>query len=229
MTLKAVILASTEPASIKALDYGAPTLVQSLPCGDCWIATEDTTLVVERKTLADLLASIRDGRLFDQAARLVSQSKWCYEVITELPVVRSGYIFLNGKMTEWKWSSVQGALLTIEEMGIDVIWWPDGYPQCLEWLANRSRDTVHVKPQKRDTTMQSQAETILCALPGIGDGRADALLAHCGTAAFALQFLTGDGGGSVPDVGPGTKTAARAALGLDDNSMLAVISKGETA
>ena len=167
MTLKAVILASTEPASIKALNYGVPTMVQALPCGDAWLATDTQTLVIERKTLSDLLASIRDGRLFDQAARLVSQSKWCYEVITELPVVRSGYIFLNGKMTEWKWASVQGALLTLQEMGVEVVWWQDGYVECLKWLAGRDRDAVHVKPQKRDVIMQSPAETILCGLPGI--------------------------------------------------------------
>jgi len=225
--LKAVILDSKEPAAIKALDYGVPTMTQSLPCGDAWLATEDTTLVVERKTLPDLLASIRDGRLFDQAARMVAQSKWSYEVITELPVVRSGQIFLNGKLTEWKWSSVQGALLTLGEMGVEVIWWQDGYVQCLEWLAGRDRDTVHVKPQKRDVVMESPAETILCALPGISDGRAGALLEHCGTAAFALQFLTGNGGGSIPGIGPGIKTGVRSALGLDDSLVLAVIGKEE--
>ena len=229
MTLKAVILASTEPASIKALDYGVPVLTQALPCGDAWLATDNTTLVIERKTLSDLLASIRDGRLFDQAARMVSQSKWCYEVVTELPVVRSGYIFLSGKMTEWKWASVQGALLTLQEIGVEVIWWQDGYVECLKWLAGRDRDTVHVKPQKRDIIMQSPAETILCALPDIGDGRASALLKHCGTAAFALQFVTGDGGGSVPGIGPGVKAAVRNALGLDDSLTLAVISKEKTA
>jgi len=229
MTLKAVILASTEPQSIKALDYGVPMLVQPLKCGDCWLSTGTQTLVIERKTLSDLLASIRDGRLFDQAARMVSQSKWSYEVITELPVVRSGLVFINGKLSDWKWASVQGALLTIQEMGVEVVWWPDGYVKCLEWLAGRDRDTVHVKPQKRDVVMESPAETILCSLPGISDGRAGALLEHCGTAAFALQFLTGNGGGTIPSIGPGTKTAVRSALGLADDLVLTVVGKEETA
>ena len=229
MTLKAVILASTEPASIKALDYGVPAMVQALPYGDAWIAADGCTFVVERKTMADLLASIRDGRLFTQAAAMVGGGLWCYEVVTELPVVRSGLVFLNGKLTDWKWASVQGALLTIQEMGIEVVWWQDGYVECLKWLASRDRDTVHVKPQKRDVVMESPAEIILCALPGIGDGRAGALLEHCGTAAFALQFLTGNGGGSIPGIGPGTKTAVRSALGLDDSLVLAVIGKSDAA
>jgi len=227
--LKTVILASTEPARIKALNCGVPTMVQALPCGDAWLATDTETLVIERKTLSDLLASIRDGRLFDQAARMGAQSKWSYEVITALPVVRSGMVCLDGKLTEWKWSSVQGALLTIEEMGIEVVWWQGGYVECLKWLASRDRDTVHVKPQKRDVIMQSPAETILCSLPGISDGRAGALLEHCGTAAFALQFLTGNGGGPVPGIGPGTKTAVRNALGLADDLVLTVVSKEEAA
>ena len=96
MTLKAVILDSREPVWVQELNFGVPKSITALPSGDAWLATEDTTLVCERKTLADLLASIRDGRLFTQAAAMVQQSVWSYEVVTELPVIRSGCVWAGG-------------------------------------------------------------------------------------------------------------------------------------
>lgn len=230
MTLKAVVLDSREPQWVQELDLGVPSSVTTLPIGDAWLAAEDTTLVVERKTLADLLASIQDNRLFTQAAAMVQQSAWSYEVVTELPVIRSGCVWAGGKLTNWKWSSVQGALMTLQDIGVQVVWWPNshqGYADALKFLADRDRQPVKVHPQKREVVMQSQAEAILCGLPGISDGRAGTLLEHCGTAAFALDFLTGNGGGSVPGIGPGTKSAVRQALGLPDDLRLAVIDRQE--
>ena len=228
MTLKAVVLDSREPTWVQELNFGVPKSITALPIGDAWLATEDTTLVVERKTLADLLASIRDGRLFTQAAAMVAQSAWSYEAVTELPVVRSGCVWVDGKLTNWKWSSVQGALLTVQDIGVQVVFWPEsrqGYADALKFLADRDRGPVKIRPQKRDIIMQSVGESILCSLPGISDGRAGALLEHCATTAWALDFLTGNGGGSVPGVGPGTKQAVRQALGLPSDLRLAVINK----
>ena len=228
MTLKAVVLDSREPQWVQELDYGVSKSITALPIGDAWLATEDTTLVVERKTLNDLLASIRDNRLFTQAAAMVSQSVWSYEVVTELPVIRSGCVWAGGQLTAWKWSSVQGALMTLQDIGVQVVFWPNshqGYADALKFLADRDRGPVKVHPQKRTAVMQSDAEAILCSLPGIRDGKTEILLKHCGTAASALDFLTGNGGGSVPGVGPGTKEAVRQALGLADGLRLAVIDK----
>jgi len=228
MTLKAVVLDSREPVWVQELNFGVPKSITALPIGDCWLATEDTTLVVERKTLADLLASIRDGRLFTQAAKMVSQSVWSYEVVTEMPVVRSGKVWINGELSKWLWTSVQGAILTLQDIGVETVYWPSsgqGYADALKFLADRDRGPVKVHPQRREVVMQSAGESILCSLPGISDGRAGTLLEHCATTAWALDFLTGNGGGSVPGVGPGTKQAVRRALGLADGLRLAVISK----
>ena len=232
MTLKAVILDSNDVSAapwLLELDWGCPFRKDRLLVGDAWaVAADNATFIAERKTMSDLLASIRDGRLFTQAAAMVQQSAWSYEVVTELPVVRSGFVWAGGKLTNWKWSSVQGALMTLQDIGVQVVWWPEskqGYADALKWLASRDRGPVKIHPQKRDVVMQSQAETILCSLPGISDGRAGTLLEHCSTTAWALDFLTGNGGGSVPGIGPGTKSAVRQALGLADDLRLAVIGK----
>ena len=50
MTLKAIILDSREPKWARDLDLGVPKTITALPAGDAWLATEDVTLVVERKT-----------------------------------------------------------------------------------------------------------------------------------------------------------------------------------
>ena len=231
MTLKAVILDSREPDWVKSLTFDVPVTVQALPTGDAWLAVEDATIIVERKTLPDLLGSIVDGRLFDQASRMVQASPWCYCVITGMPSIRSDCLFVDGRMTNWSWNSVQGATATLQELGVVVLWRPTGYEayrETLEWLARHNRGPIMLR-QKRETVMQSPAEIVLSALPGISDGRADALMRHCGSAAFALQYLTGEGGGTVPGVGPGTKQAARKALGLPEDLQLAVISKEEAA
>lgn len=230
MTLRAVVLDSREPTWVQELDFGVPKSITSLPIGDCWLATEDTTLVVERKTLADLLASIRDGRLFTQAAKMVSQSVWSYEVVTELPVIRSGCVWAGGQLTAWKWSSVQGALLTLQDIGVQVVFWPNshqGYADALKFLAGRDRSTVKVHPQKRDVVMQSAGESILCSLPGISDGRAGSLLEYCGSAIEAIQFLCGNSKDGVPGIGPAIKAGTRQALGVPDWAEPRLVSKEE--
>jgi len=236
MTLKAVILDTNEVSKNVApwlldLDWGCPVSKADLVVGDAWLATGDAqTLVIERKTMSDLLGSIDDGRLFTQAAAMVQQSAWSYEVVTELPVVRSGCVWASGKLTNWKWSSVQGALMTLQDIGVQVVWWPEskqGYADALKWLASRDRGPVKVHPQKREVVMQSQAEAILCALPGISDHRASALLEHCRTAIEAIQFLCGSNGGNVPGIGPGIRASTRQALGVPDWAEPRLVSKEE--
>lgn len=241
MTLKAVVLDTNEVSENVApwllkLDWGCSVSQANLGIGDAWLATSDAkTLVVERKTLSDLLGSISDGRLFTQAAAMVQQSVWSYEVVTELPVIRSGCVWAGGKLTNWKWSSVQGALLTLQDIGVQVVFWPEsrqGYADALKFLADRDRGPVKVRPQRREVIMQSPAEQLLTAISGIGDTKAPALLKHCGCAAQALCFLAdGDGGGETywPKDAPRITTADRAstkrALGLPDDLRLAVIGK----
>jgi len=227
MTLNAVILDTREPESITKLTFDVPTSTQALPCGDAWLSTDTGIVIVERKTASDLLGSIMDGRLFDQASRMTKASPWSYVVITEIPIVRSGYVWTSGRITKWRWASMMGALLTVQEMGVGVmfLYAPTQYKAALVRLANRNRDEVR-PPPKRKGVMQSPGELILSSLPGISEVRARALLDHCGSAAWALMYLCGDRGGEVPGIGPATREGARRALGLDDELMLSVIMKG---
>lgn len=211
------LIDSREPQNIQQLGT-----VQTLPVGDAWIAGPDAVLIVERKTIADFCASIADGRLFNQVAEMRKMSPWCYVAVVGLPVVSGDRVVIGGKVTGWLWNSVQGAMLTVQELGANVVFAASDleYGNTLQWLARRARGPVPIAA-RRDVAIQSPAEQVLCALPGIAQGRAEALLQHCGNVAFALQALTD--GERVPGVGPSTKNAVRSVLGLPPEMRLAVM------
>ena len=225
--LVAAMIDNREPPHIQAIKIGSVTpMVQMLPTGDAWLACDDVNLVIERKTVSDLLASIADGRLLEQCPRMTQASPWCYVVVTGMLACQNGYVVNGGQVTQWQYRSVMGALLTVQELGVEIVFC-DGdadYANTLGWLADRKRDTIKVKPQRRDVTLQSPAETLLCALPGISEKRAADLLHYCGTAAWAINYLTQDDNpNSVPGVGAGTRAAARSVFGLADNEFLSVL------
>ncbi len=224
--IRAVIIDSREPEDIRSLRFGqAPVSVQALPCGDAMLATDEAMILVERKTLSDLLASIADGRLLAQAAEMIQVTPWSYLVIEAMPQVMGGLVHVNGRATQWQWTSVQGALLTVQELGVSPVWIEAGhYAETLTWLATRNRGPVRTE-RKREAVMTSPGEIILTALPGISDVRAQALLKHCGTAAMSLVYLTGNADHKVPGVGPATMQGARSALGIPDDMQLELLTK----
>lgn len=225
--LNAVMIDNREPPYIQRITVGdVVPAVLALPTGDAWLACNDANLVIERKTIADLLASIADGRLLEQCARMVQASPWCYVVVAGYLAVKSGMIVNDGQVTQWQHRSVQGALLAVQDLGVEVVYC-DGdrdYAATLEWLARRDRGTITIRPQRRNAVMQSPAEALLCALPGVSEIRAAELMRYCGTVAWALSYLTDDDNpNSVPGVGPGTRAKTRQALGLADNEYLGVL------
>jgi ERCC4-type nuclease len=227
MPIQAVLIDSREPPWVQALRFNpAPVAVQELPAGDACLATSDAMILVERKTPSDLLGSIADGRLFAQVAEMRKQTPWVYVVVTGTLDCASGMVCLGGKVTSWNWLSLQGALATVQELGATVVYCGNDneYSNTLTWLATRSHSTVRTDA-KRDTTTVTPSEAILAALPGISEVRAAALLKHCGSAAWALSYLSGGTDHKVPGIGPSTQQAARAALGLADDLTLEVVTR----
>lgn len=232
MTLKAILLDSREPPWVQGLGFGdVPVSVDALTAGDAWLLVEDATIVVERKTFSDLLSSIQDEGLFDQAARMVKLSSWRY-----LVVQGRGYLSQDGERLShaggvvWNVHRVEGALATVQQMGVAVVRigaQPHNYHAALLWLAGRKRGEVKVAP-RREAVMQSPGERLLCALPGIDEVLAQALLKHCSTAAWSLVYLAGEGGGKVPGIGPVKKEATKQALGLEDNQTFEIHIKEAT-
>ena len=222
MGIVSAVIDAREPDWVKSLTFGGvPTLVMQIDT-DLLLTTDDGTLIgVERKSVSDFLSTLGDDRLFPQLAKLRELTPWAYLALCgSLIPAAGGKTFANGIETGWNWASVQGALLTVQEMGIHVLQIASDheYERAMTTLANRDRSAVRVQPA-RETAVLSDAEVILTSLPGIGPDKAKRLLDYCGSVAWALAYLTDLTWTkeSVPGVSTGLKRKIRQALGIEDD------------
>lgn len=165
-------------------------------------------LLVERKTLSDLVQSIIDGRLFHQAKRLV-------EAEHAAALVLEGSF--RNLQTEMRWEAIQGALVTVSLFfGLPVLRTrnPDDTARVLAYAARQQlaveTDTLvrHGRRPKRKAALQS---FILQGLPGVGSKRARQLLAHFGSVEGVMSATT-DALVEVEGLGLQTAERIRAAL-----------------
>jgi len=231
MAISAIMIDQREPDHIKAqFPDAAITLLQA---GDAWVACDDGhILLIERKTGDDLLNSLKDGRLLEQIGRLVEnrinqqlqgkpQNYWPYLVITgTLSPDHNGKVF-TGRATGWNWNAVQGALLTVQEMGCYVIHCPSDteYANTIKMLGNRNRkEVIDILPQKEALPVDAKS-VFLMGLPGIGLDRARQILEWSGgILAHAIVGLT-DLEIKSP-VGDVTRQKIRAFLGLRERQTI---------
>lgn len=228
MSITAAFVDSHEPSWVQSLTFGsAMTAVTALDYGDLLATCDDGALIaVERKTADDLLGSLSDDRLWPQLAGIKAQTQWAYLVICgRLEPAANGNTLTDRGETKWPWASVQGALIKAQELGVFVVQCASDqdYESTVIRLSARSHsDTVVITPAKAPKLL-SEGEQILLSLPGIGPEKVGAIMDYCGTAAWALQFLTDlDSNERVPGVGPGIKRRIRTALGLKDDLGLQV-------
>lgn len=199
--------------------------LDSLGRADLLIATAGGHMLgVVYLDIAGLLSAIRTKELQPRLIGVKQRWPWCYLVISPPPSLMGDGRLKNsrGESSGWSWEAVQGALLTVQEMGVPVLWIQHAslVPETLERLARRERGPVRAAPL-RDGLFYSEAAQVLMALPGIGEAKADALIEYCGSAADALLALTCDAMDGPPGIGPETRRAARAALGLRETEALA--------
>lgn len=166
----------------------------NLAAGDFQIIVPDgTTILIERKSVPDLMASIADGRLFNQVAEMVKITPWCYVMIYGVMMeTETGTSYAKGGEwveREWSWSSIQGSLLSVQEMGCGIVYTTDIHA-TISQLMNRSRNDVKIAPRREPYTF-SPHETVLMSLPGIGSKKAQEILAVMPSLGMALEYLTG--------------------------------------
>lgn len=134
-------------------------------------------VVVERKTAADLIASIRDQRLFDQAARLRAGAAHPVIILDGDPLaVRTG-MHENAILGALTW------LATIQGIPLLPSTGPARTAELLLTIARQQQQgwrapTGVVKPKA--PTLREQQIAILAALPGVGPVLAARLLNHFG-------------------------------------------------
>jgi ERCC4-type nuclease len=224
--ITALMIDSREPSWVQQLTFnGIPSQVTYLEHGDALCATDDgCMLLIERKTPNDFLNSLRDERLLPQLANMLDQTRWAYLVITgEFQRGANGKVIADGRDTGWNWAAVQGALLTIQEMGIFVVHagGDQDYQDCILRLGNRDRKPDLILTPPKFPKILSASEAIIASLPGIGTDRLESVTKFCHSPAWALVALT-DLDTEIPGVGRGVKNKIRAALKLQDNEQLAI-------
>jgi ERCC4-type nuclease len=241
MAITAVLIDSREPDWVQNLSFGGlPTAVTALNYGDLRAVCDDECeLVIERKTPDDFLNSLKEDRLFPQMAKCANarldeiniegrSNIWPYLVITG-----QFYPGPNGKtvtprgVTGWSWNSVSGALISIQEMGMNVVFAAndDDYEQCVLLLGNRIRTNETRVLPPRPPSLLGPSETIIASLPGIGLERTKTVLDACGSAAWAMVALT-DKESQIPGIPTSVKTKVRSALKLHEDEQIAIMPLG---
>ena len=149
--------------------------MKTLPIGDYIVAPET---IVERKSIRDLMASVFDGRLFDQCSRLKEHF--------EHPVVlMEGNVDEIEEITENP-MIFYGALSTVVlDFKIPVIPTPSAAHTAKLLVSMCSRKDApqgpYLKKIKKSSDLGKQQLSVLCSLPGIGEKFAVRLLTKFGT------------------------------------------------
>jgi len=160
--------------------------MKTLPVGDYIVAPET---IVERKSIRDLMASVFDGRLFDQCSRLKEHF--------ENPIV-----LMEGNVDEIE-EVIENPLIfygaistVILDFKIPIIPTPSATHTAKLLVSMCSRKDSHKGPYlkkiKKSSDIERQQLSVLCSLPGIGDKFAIRMLEKFGTPLKVLTATTAD-------------------------------------
>ena len=161
------------PDLLKAVGMGVE--MKTLPIGDYIVAPET---IVERKSIKDLMASVFDGRLYDQCTRLKENF--------EHPIV-----LVEGNVDEIEEITdnplvFYGALSRVTlEFKIPIIHTPSASHTAKLLVALCSKKDgptgPYLKKIKKSSNLETQQLSTLCSLPGIGEKFAVRMLEKFGT------------------------------------------------
>ena len=149
--------------------------MKTLPIGDYIVAPET---IVERKSIRDLMASVFDGRLFDQCSRLKEHF--------EHPVVlMEGNVDEIEEITENPLIFYGALSSVVLDFKIPVIPTPNASHTAKLLVSMCSRRDSHKGPYlkkiKKSSNLERQQLSILCSLPGIGEKFAVRMIEKFGT------------------------------------------------
>lgn len=184
-TLLPIIADDREPPEViealQALE-GCAVMVKRLALGDYQFGEQ---LLFERKTLPDFVASIMDGRLFRQAARLAGAKSRAL-IILEGRVKDIAHYGISRE-------ALQGALVCVSAMfGIPLLrsFDPQETARLMAFSANQLKSAQNgavSRNGRRPKGKQQLQLRILQELPGIGPARAHALLDRYGSIENIMQ------------------------------------------
>ena len=172
------------PDLLKAIGMGVE--MKTLPIGDYIVAPET---IVERKSIKDLMASVFDGRLYDQCTRLKEHF--------EHPIV-----LVEGNVDEVEEITdnplvFYGALSRVAlEFKIPIIPTPSASHTAKLLVALCSKKDgpagPYLKKIKKSSNLETQQLSTLCSLPGIGEKFAVRMLEKFGTPLKVFSATTSE-------------------------------------
>ena len=181
--------------ALRAIEY-VDLKAEQLDVGDYVLSPQ---VVVERKSAADLVASILDKRLFSQVERL----KQAYDRVVYL--VEGGALYQAGNLHP---NAIRGALSFLVILNEVTLLRSEGPEDSAMLLATMARHAQHglgyeVSPhaKRRSTSPHLQMRYLVEDLPGIGPKTAHELLIAFGTLR-ALFAAREEALREVPGIGP---------------------------
>lgn len=189
-----------------SLQAGVGLTVRRLKVGDYFV---NGRVVIERKTLNDLILSIKDGRLFRQAGNLAS--------VLEIPlmVIEGSYNELDG--CGMRREAIQGALLSVALVfGVHVLESRDAADTATLIISAQRQSALTALRRlprlgKRPTSRRRLQCHILQGLPGIGPDRAEYLLRLYGSVAGVIN-APAEELAAVPGIGRRTAEKIRSSV-----------------
>jgi ERCC4-type nuclease len=226
---------SREPSSvvhaIKTANPLLPYVVEELEAGDVRVELVDhdaPPILFERKTVPDLMASIKDRRLGNQITECLSVTPHTF-LIVEGNMTHSddGHtkwrrdlgVNFDYSETGFMYSAVWGVLTKVQTMGAFVRFyraedlWQTIYSCAKMITADEVVVMPRQSPQFKDAT---PSERVLMSFDGVSYTRAKTLLEETGNAANAIWYLSTplDKTWHVNGIGPVTRQKALDALGM---------------
>ena len=160
--------------------------MKTLPIGDYIVGPET---IVERKSIRDLMASVFDGRLFDQCSRLKEHF--------ENPIVlMEGNVDEIEEITENPLIFYGAISAVVLDFKIPIIPTPSAAHTAKLLVSMCSKKESHKGPYlkkiKKSTDLERQQLSTLCSLPGIGEKFAIRMLEKFGTPLKVFTATTAD-------------------------------------
>jgi len=218
-----VIVERREPdyMPLRLSSYNINAVVGDMEEGDYRFFPQGLIVGIERKTIPDLFASLKDRRLVTQAHKLVEavDSAWLLRegAFRIAPNRMIEFQVSSNKWIEsgWSWDSFQGIMLDLQMLGMNIVDAPKGeaHIEIARMATNMARDThkwIRERQRPEVFSLDSQYTAAIwagCAFEGIGPERMEALLKEFRTFAdIIIMAAVNDGKGltKVEGIGPAT-------------------------
>ncbi|MDI6903158.1 MAG: helix-hairpin-helix domain-containing protein [Methanocellales archaeon] len=171
--------------------------IVQLPLGDFLIVGGDSAVIIERKTSADFVSSVRSNRLWEQLLRFMKTDEiWGYEIKRRILVIHGDFEdhldlippMYPKRALQAFWSSMMGAQLEtlfVYDTPIVVVENDEAFYAFLKTIIKREEEGKNVKmPEARwyrkrgGLPVKDGRRFLLGAIPLIGESLAGNLLDH---------------------------------------------------